>query len=205
MKTKICKNCGIEKNVEEFRKSYSSLRNKCYCRNKCRERERKQNNEYNRIKYKNGGKEINKKYHDEHREYYREYNKKYYQKHKKEINEKRKERKWNDKIFYLTINVRKSILNSFNRKNYKKINKTEKITGLKNEQITNYLLQTFKNNYGYEWNGKEKIHIDHIIPLAIAKSEEDVIKLCHYTNLQLLKAEDNWKKGDRLNFKGGKV
>ena len=200
METKICKSCGIEKNIKEFRKSYSSLRNKYYCRNKCRECERKQNNEYNRIKYKNGGKEINKKYHDEHREYYREYNKKYYQKHKKEINEKRKERKWNDKIFYLTINVRKSILNSFNRKNYKKTNKTEKITGLKNEQITNYLLKTFKDNYGYEWNGKEKIHIDHIIPLATAKSEEDVIKLCHYTNLQLLKAEDNWKKGDRLNF-----
>lgn len=200
MEIKICKSCGIEKNIEEFRKSYSSIRNKYYYRNKCRECERKQNNEYNRIKYKNGGKEINKKYHDEHREYYREYNKKYYQKHKKEINEKRKERKRNDKIFYLTINVRKSILNSFNRKNYKKTNKTEKITGLKNEQITNYLLKTFKDNYGYEWNGKEKIHIDHIIPLATAKSEEDVIKLCHYTNLQLLKAEDNWKKGDRLNF-----
>lgn len=200
METKICKNCSIEKEIIEFRKSYSSARGKYYCRNKCRECERKQNNEYNRKKYNNGGKEIDKKYHDEHRIYYREYNKKYYQEHKKEINSKRQIRKQNDKIFYLTINVRKSILNSFGRKNYKKTNKTEKITGLKNEQITEYLLKTFKNNYGYEWDGKEKIHIDHIIPLATANSEEDVIKLCHYTNLQLLKAEDNWKKGDRLEF-----
>ena len=200
METKICKKCGLEKPIEKFRKWYSSLRNKYYYRNKCRECERKQNNEYNREKYNNGGKEINKKYHDEHKEFYREYNKKYYQAHKEEINEKRKEKKWNDRTFYLTINVRKSILNSFGRKSYKKPNKTEKITGLKNEQMTKYLLKTFKNRYGYEWNGVEPVHIDHIIPLATAKTENDVVKLCYYTNLQLLKAEDNLKKGSKLEF-----
>ena len=200
METKICKICGIEKNIEEFRKSYSSLRKKYYYRSECRECERKQNREYNRRKYNNTGKELDKKYHDEHREFYREYNKKYYQEHKKEINEKRRKRKWNDRIFYLTINVRKSILNSFNRKSYKKSNKTEKITGLKNEQMTKYLLKTFKDRYGYEWDGKESVHIDHIMPLATAKTEEEVIKLCYYTNLQLLKAEDNWRKSDRLDF-----
>lgn len=200
METKICKKCGLEKPIEKFRKWYSSLRNKYYYRNKCRECERKQNNEYNREKYNNGGKEIDKKYHDEHKEFYREYNKKYYQEHKEKINKKRKERKWNDRTFYLTINVRKSILNSFGRKSYKKPNKTEKITGLKNEQMTKYLLKTFKNRYGYEWNGVEPVHIDHIVPLATAKTENDVIKLCHYTNLQLLKAEDNLKKGAKLEF-----
>lgn len=200
METKICKKCGLEKPIEKFRKWYSSLRNKYYYRNKCRECERKQNNEYNREKYNNGGKEIDKKYHDEHKEFYREYNKKYYQAHKEKINKKRKEKKWNDRTFYLTINVRKSILNSFGRKSYKKPNKTEKITGLKNEQMTKYLLKTFKNRYGYEWNGVEPVHIDHIIPLATAKTEEEVMLLCNYKNLQLLKAEDNLKKGAKLEF-----
>lgn len=200
METKICKKCGLEKPIEKFRKWYSSLRNKYYYRNKCRECERKQNNEYNREKYNSGGKEIDKKYHDEHKEFYREYNKKYYQAHKEKINKKRKEKKWNDRIFYLTINVRKSILNSFGRKSYKKPNKTEKITGLKNEQMTKYLLKTFKNRYGYEWNGVEPVHIDHIIPLATAKTEEEVMLLCNYKNLQLLKAEDNLKKGAKLEF-----
>ena len=83
METKKCKKCGIEKDINEFRKSYRSLRKKYYCRNKCKEGERKENNEYNRKKYNNGGKELYKKYHDEHREYYREYNKQYY-KEKKE-------------------------------------------------------------------------------------------------------------------------
>ena len=82
METKKCKKCGIEKDIKEFRKSYSSLRKKYYCRNKCKECERKENNEYNRRKYNNGGKEIDKKYHDEHRDFYREYNKQDYKKNK---------------------------------------------------------------------------------------------------------------------------
>ncbi len=63
------------------------------------------------------------------------------------------------------------------------------------------LLETFKENYGYEWDGKEEVHIDHIIPLAIAETEEDVYELCYYENLQLLKAKDNLKKHDKLDYK----
>ena len=51
-----------------------------------------------------------------------------------------------------------------------------------------------------EYNGTQKVHIDHIIPLATAQTEYDVYKLCHYTNLQLLNAEDNLKKRDNINF-----
>ena len=66
--------------------------------------------------------------------------------------------------------------------------------------LIEHLYKTFKSNYGYEWNGVEPVHIDHIIPLATANTEEEVIALCHYTNLQLLKAQDNLSKNKSLDW-----
>ena len=40
-------------------------------------------------------------------------------------------------------------------------------------------------------------HIDHVIPLASAKTEEEIYKLNHYTNLQPLWWYDNLSKGKK--------
>ena len=98
-------------------------------------------------------------------------------------------------ILKLKRNLRNRINDSFRKKKYKKNIKTEQILGCSVDEFIKYLLQTYKNNYGVEWDGIEKVHIDHIKPLAQAQTEEDVIRLCHYTNLQLLKAKDNLSKG----------
>ena len=67
----------------------------------------------------------------------------------------------------------------------------------------NYLIKTYENNYNEKWDWEylKNVHIDHIIPMSTAKSEEEVIKLNHYTNLQLLKAEDNMQKSDKLDWR----
>jgi hypothetical protein len=59
--------------------------------------------------------------------------------------------------------------------------------GLKEHLEKQFLEGMERSNHG-EW------HIDHIIPLAEAKTEEEVYKLNHYTNLQPLWAIDNLKK-----------
>lgn len=55
---------------------------------------------------------------------------------------------------------------------------------------------------GMSWqnhgNGEGKWHIDHIIPLASAKTITDIIKLCRYTNLQPLWSKDNLSKGAKM-------
>lgn len=111
----------------------------------------------------------------------------------------------NDPIFKLKEQTRTLIRNSFKRTGYKKGTKTEQILGCDFDTFVDYLLGTWRANYGTEWNG-EPYHIDHITPLATAKTEQDVIELCHYTNLQLLKPEDNQAKSDSLEWqlnKGG--
>lgn len=55
-------------------------------------------------------------------------------------------------------------------------------------------------DYIEEFNINEKVHIDHIIPLSTAKTIEDVIRLCDYKNLQLLKEKDNLEKGNSLDW-----
>lgn len=213
METKICTKCGIEKSLEDFRKN----------RNGCKQCER----DYAK-KYRNSNhdivKERTKKWRDNNKEKIREYDKK--RKRKYIITEERKTysknymKKWrqenkdhikkykkedyhrnkNKKIYKLKLQIRNLIFSSFKKRGLKKSSKTENILGCSLDYFIEYLLKTFENNYGYEWDKKESVHIDHIIPLATAENEDEVIKLNHYTNLQLLKAEDNLKKSNKLNW-----
>ena len=47
-------------------------------------------------------------------------------------------------------------------------------------------------NQGTYW------HMDHIIPISSAQTEEDVWRLNHYTNFQPLYWEDNLKKSNKI-------
>jgi hypothetical protein len=46
------------------------------------------------------------------------------------------------------------------------------------------------------WDNYGLWEIDHIKPLSLASTEDEVIMLCEYKNLQPLWKEDNNKKGD---------
>jgi hypothetical protein len=100
-----------------------------------------------------------------------------------------------DKIFKFRNSLRSLIYSSFKRGsfNYKKKSKTEFILGCTIEEFRNYIESKFTDNMCFENHGKW--HLDHIIPLASANTEEDIIKLNHYTNFQPLWAFDNLSKG----------
>lgn len=163
--------------------------------------------------------EYNKKYKSENKEYISEYNKTYnilnsdtrkqYKKdyHKANRPKEReyarvhnKERRENDQFYKLKIQMRHLIYHSLERKGYSKNSHTYEIIGTDYKTFYQHLIDTFKNNYGYDWDGKEDVHIDHIIPLATAETEQDVIRLCNYKNLQLLKAKDNLDKSDKIDY-----
>lgn len=75
---------------------------------------------------------------------------------------------------------------------------TQELIGCDWSFLNNYLLKTFQQRYEIEYDSSvHSVHIDHIQPLSSAKTEEDVRKLCHYSNLQLLLAEDNWRESNK--------
>ena len=107
-------------------------------------------------------------------------------------NKNHKKRYANDDLYKITCNLRSLIKNSFKRKGYDKKTRTNKILGCSYEELKAHLESQFLpwmtwNNHGL-YNGAEGFgwDIDHIIPLSTAKTEEDVIILNHYTNLQPL-------------------
>jgi hypothetical protein len=148
----------------------------------------------------------NSKYRDEHREHlnlnskiHRQENPSYLINYRKNNKDKRKiyikERLENDKIFKLSLNVRNLIRNSFTRNGYSKTSKSCDILGCSFEEFKNYLETHFEpwmnwDNRG-NWNGipteiNTAWDIDHIIPVSTGNTEEEIIKLNHYSNLQPL-------------------
>jgi len=188
METKICCKCKETKNLKLFSRNKNKTdgyHNQCklcikelYILNKdkrqkyfqeWRSNNRNKHLEYNRIYYKNN---INSQ--------------------KSRTRVYKKKRKNTDVVFKLTENSRNLIYNSIKNKGYSKKSKTYQILGCTFEEFKNYLESKFEpwmswENYG-KYNGEFNFgwDIDHIIPMSSAKSEEEVINLNHYTNLQPL-------------------
>ena len=145
-----------------------------------------------------GYKERKHQYYLDNREFFIAKTKKNYQENRKEYTDKQREKRQTDEVFRLKNNVRKAIRFALKFNDIEKCKRTEEVTKLRIDNLKAYLLKTFKDRYGYEWNGEEKVDVDHIIPLQTAKTTDKVLELCHYTNLQLLRTEDNMKKAHYL-------
>jgi hypothetical protein len=79
---------------------------------------------------------------------------------------------------------------------FQKDTTTEDILGCSIEFFTQYLQSQFTEGMTLENHGKW--HIDHIIPISSAKTEDEVYLLCHYTNFQPLWARDNLIKKNKI-------
>jgi hypothetical protein len=128
------------------------------------------------------------------------YQKKYRSKNKNSINEYmskyKKQRRQSDDIFNIIERVRNRMRKIFYNFNTKKKNKTFDIVGCSPTFLKGYIEKQFKD--GMSWENRNEWHIDHIIPLSSAETEERLYELCHYTNLQPLWAEENMKKSDKI-------
>ena len=90
------------------------------------------------------------------------------------------------------------IRTSFGRKGLKKRSKTETLLGCSIFDFRKHIENQFLP--GMTWENREEWHVDHIIPIASARTDEELMKLNHYTNLRPLWTIDNLKKGAKVNL-----
>jgi len=125
----------------------------------------------------------------------KEYRKNNPEKVKKLKNTLTKKRKNNDPSYKLICNIRTAIGSSLRRMKYTKKSKSYQILGCSFEEFKQHIESLWEpwmnwNNYGNPKDGiivpNKTWDVDHIIPVSTAKTEDDVIKLNHYSNLQPL-------------------
>jgi hypothetical protein len=204
MKKKICSKCGIEKDVCEFNKKSVSNKGiqyyKSWCKI-CQSEEDKYKRLLNPEKYKIWYDKTRKERNDYRLIYYQHNKEKILTRNKKYIVSNRISRKKKydeDILFKLRHKLSSRLRESLKFKSLIKNKTHNDIIGCSLEFLKEYIEQKFTEGMCWENHGFYGWHIDHIIPLSSAKTEEEVYKLCHYINLQPLWAEDNLKKSDKI-------
>jgi hypothetical protein len=113
-------------------------------------------------------------------------------------NDYQKNRRNEDQLFKLNHNVKARLSVFLKKNNITKKNKTFELVGCTPQELKEHLEKQFREGMTWENHVKYGWNIDHIIPLSSATTEEELYKLCHFTNLQPLWAEENLSKGNRI-------
>jgi hypothetical protein len=168
-----------------------------------RDKNREKLNAQAREKYKENPqpfKERKAKYVASHQEQIKEANRRYKVENRQKCTDYERNKRHNDPIYKFRSRLI-SLLNQYTKgKGYKGNKTTYEILGCDFNFFLEYIQSKFQKgmtleNYGH---GEGKWNIDHIEPISNAKTDEDLEKLNHYTNLQPMWASDNYKKSKKI-------
>ena len=139
-------------------------------------------------------KEYLKKYHSapERKEHLKRYRTKY-----------SRERRKNDPTFRLMYNLRGRFKSFIKLTDFKKSSTTMMLIGCSPSELRSHIEKQFKPGMSWENYGVKGWHLDHIKPLSLAKSMQEIIDgdYMHYTNFQPLWATENISKGKKYSDK----
>lgn len=212
-----CKECSKCRLSKPFSKFYTDRSKTSGLRSTCKECDLLADKGRKRVYHKTTGNYVNNHVPSEsHRQKCREYYKlnkekrlskckAYYLQNKTHINTQKRNygraRYFSDKAHRLRVNISSQIRMALKGSSYTNKSRVYKVTGLEFPELIAYLYYTLECNYGELASSisLDKIDIDHIVPLCSDYTEEGIIRLNNYTNLQLLTREDNSKKGKSIN------
>ena len=101
-----------------------------------------------------------------------------------------------DPLFKFKERLKSRMYSAFRALGEKKPIRSMLMLGASMEQIRKHIESQFTD--GMAWENYGKWHADHVIPLSSAQTKEEMVRLCHYMNLQPLWAIDNLRKGKKI-------
>lgn len=142
-------------------------------------------------------------YYAAHREEKKTYDVTYRAEHQKEINALRKVRRRIDNQFRIACNLRSRITKAV--RDGQKAGSAVRDLGMSIPEFEVHIESLFTS--GMSWKNYGKWHLDHITPLTSfdLTDREQFLKAAHWSNYQPLWAEENARKGDRLNWSEGGI
>jgi hypothetical protein len=207
---KVCKGCGLEKDLYQFYKHKRTVdghETKCKdCKKIYQEKNKEKIQQVKKeyvLKNKKYLNEYKKKYKELYPEKVKESNRKYNENRLNDEKRKESKKKYhyarlkNDKIYNLRCLLSGIFNKSFKRNGFTKKSKTYEILGCSFFYFKIYLESKFETWMNWEnrglYNGELNYgwDIDHIIPISSAETEDDIVRLNHYTNLQPLCSKIN--------------
>lgn len=123
-------------------------------------------------------------------------NAKYKTKHKNKLLAKERERRALDPMFKAAANLRRRTREVFSRKGFTSKSRLSVALGCDFEFFKAYIERQFVG--GMSWNNFGEWQLDHIVPLSSAKTEHDLHRLSHYSNIQPMWGLYNKLKQDML-------
>lgn len=115
--------------------------------------------------------------------------------YKKRVREYQKKRKLRDPLYRLRHLICSSISSGIRSRGFRKKSKTTQILCCSFEELRVHLESQFQP--GMSWENQGKWHIDHIMPVSMANTYDEVVRLNHYKNLRPMWAHENIRKSDK--------
>lgn len=185
IQSKVCFTCQINKNAIDFDKDKRKEDGLAWECKSCRSIRNKQMYEINKEERKQKSNQ-------------------YWRNNKEKCNKARMKyqnnREKTDILYRLARRLRNRLYYALKRAHWKKGVPFNEYIGCTQEELKSHLEKQFTEGMSWDnWGiGEDKWNIDHIIPLASAKTEEEITKLCHFTNLQPMWCIDNIRKGGKI-------
>jgi len=195
---KNCTKCNNFKALTEYspdKRASDGRSSSCrYCGKEYREANREKKKLYDK-EYRGKNSEKIKAKNEANKNEKKEYNRQYSRNNRESINKKRRERLRLNPLSHLSKQIRDRTYIAFSKKGYKRGTLTHQTLIAEWCIVKEHIEKQFKP--GMSWGNYGEWHVDHVIPLSIATTLEELLLLGYYENLQPLWPEENRKKGNK--------